>query len=99
MQLQKLAMAGVLVAGTVVPQAAAQFAEGDVFVGSHGTTIYRYEASSGNVSVFADAAASAMPVITSKLNEKLGHPPAAIPKTGKPVKSTIGSSRGFVRSR
>ncbi len=28
-----------------------------------------------------------------------GQPPVAIPITGRPVKSTIGSSLGFVRSR
>ena len=46
----------------------------------------------------SEAAASEIASITSRQIESEGQPPVAIPSTGSPVSSTIGSSRGLVRS-
>lgn len=49
------------------------------------------------LSVLAEAAARAIPSSVRQANASEGQPPVAIPKIGRPVNSTIGSRRGFVR--
>ena len=55
MKSRSLLMALVLIFLVAAPQAVAQFAQGDVYVGSCSGSVYRYDAKTGNVSLFADS--------------------------------------------